>query len=213
MNFDVDTHLGAVTRSVSELEYEGKPARAVHLTRTFETSVDDLWDAVTNHERLPRWFLPVSGDLELGGRYQLKDNAGGTISRCDPPHFLFLTWEFGGQVSWVEVRLEGEDDARSRMTLTHIAHVDEFWETYGPGAGGVGWDLGLLGLAFHIAGIEDESFDEAAFSASPEGRAFIVGSSEAWGRADVAAGADPEQATAAVKQTTAFYTGEASGEA
>ena len=26
----------------------------------------------------PRWFLPISGELRLGGRYQLTGNAGGT---------------------------------------------------------------------------------------------------------------------------------------
>ena len=212
MNFDGDAYLGAVTRSVSELEYDGKPARAVQLTRTFRTSVEDLWDAVTNRERLPRWFLPVSGELKLGGRYQLEGNAEGTITRCDPPHLLFLTWEFGGEVSWVEVRMGAEDDSRSRLTLTHIVPVDEHWEKYGPGATGVGWDLGLVGLALHLSRVGAEPFDEAAFFASPEGRAFIAGSSEQWGRAAIAAGTDPEPAEAAAKQTTAFYTGGASEE-
>ena len=41
-----------------------------------------------------------------------------------------------------------------------------------------------------------------------EGRAFITGSSEAWGQAAVEAGTDLEVATAAAGRTTAFYTGE-----
>ena len=57
-------------------------------------------DAVTSAERIPRWFLPVSGRLELGGRYQLEGNAGGTIRRCERPSHLGLTWELGGDVSW-----------------------------------------------------------------------------------------------------------------
>jgi uncharacterized protein YndB with AHSA1/START domain len=210
MTIDFPAYLGAVTRSVSELEYEGKPARAVRLTRTYETSVEDLWDALTNGERLPRWFLPVSGDLTLGGRYQLEGNAGGTIKACDSPHFLFLTWEFSGGVSWVEVRIGAEGHERSRLTLTHIAPVDEHWAKYGPGAVGVGWDLGLLGLSLHIAGGGAERLDEAELAASPEGKAFITGSSEDWGRASIAAGTDPEQATTSAKLTTAFYTGDAS---
>ena len=39
----------------------------------------------------------------------------------------------------------------TRLTLEHIAHEDEeglkFWDQFGPGAVGVGWDLALLGLA------------------------------------------------------------------
>ena len=59
MNFDVHAHLSAVERSVSSLERDGQPARAVTLSRTYETTLDDLWDAVTNGERIPRWFLPI----------------------------------------------------------------------------------------------------------------------------------------------------------
>lgn len=64
-----------------------------------------LWEATTTPERLARWFLPVEGDLKLGGRYQLEGNAGGTITRCDPPEALDMTWEFGGGTSWVNLRL------------------------------------------------------------------------------------------------------------
>ena len=31
----------------------------------------DLWEALTSAERIPRWFAPVSGDLRLGGRFQV----------------------------------------------------------------------------------------------------------------------------------------------
>jgi hypothetical protein len=54
----------------------------------------------------------------------------------------YVTWEFMGDVSWVTV------------TLKHIVHasdVDEHWKQYGSGAGGMGWDLSLLGLGLHIA--------------------------------------------------------------
>ena len=99
MDLNVESHLGAVDRTVSSLERDGQAARAVTLARSYATTVEDLWDAVTKAERIGRWFLPVSGDLELGGRYQLEGNAGGTITHCERPSFLALTWEFGGDVS------------------------------------------------------------------------------------------------------------------
>ena len=68
MGFDVESHLGAVERSVSSLERDGQPARAVTLVRSYATTVEDVWDAVTNGERIPRWLLSISGLLELGGR-------------------------------------------------------------------------------------------------------------------------------------------------
>ena len=207
MEFDVEDQLSALERSVSSTVREGQAARAVALSRSYATTVEDLWDAVTNGERLPRWFLPISGELELGGRYQLEGNAGGVITACARPSHLALTWEFGGDVSWVEVRF-AESGAGARLALTHTAHLSEHWDTYGPGAVGVGWELGLLGLAIHLAQPAAPKPDEAAFAASPDGRAFITGSSEGWEHAAVAAGTDLDAARAAARSTTAFYTGE-----
>ena len=208
MPLDVERHLGAVKRTVSELTRDGKPARCVTLTRLYDTTVDDLWDAMTNPERLPRWFLPVEGDLRLGGRYQLKGNAGGSITDCAPPTRLDLTWEFAGDTSWVEVRLAAEAAELARFTLNHIAHVGDHWRKFGPGAVGVGWELGLLGLALHLADrTAAVALEEADLATRPEGRALILGSSEAWGEADIESGADPVQARSAARRTGAFYTG------
>ena len=208
MQFDFDNHLGAVERSVSSLERDGQPARAVTLSRSLDTTMEDLWDAVTSGERIPRWFLPISGDLELGGRYQLEGNAGGTITECQSPSHFALTWEFGGGVSWVEVGVADAGDGKARLTLSHSAHLSDHWDQYGPGAAGVGWEMGLLGLALHIAQPDAPKPDEEAFAASPDGKAFITGSSEGWEQAAVAAGTDPHAAHAAATRTTAFYTGE-----
>ena len=50
---------------------------------------------VRQPERVRRWFCPLSGDLRPGGSFQLEGNAGGTITTCEPPHQLQLTWQFG----------------------------------------------------------------------------------------------------------------------
>ncbi len=207
MRFDVEDHLGAVERSVSSGEREGQPARGVTLRRSFATTVADLWDAVTSRERIPRWFAPISGDLKLGGRYQLEGNAGGAITGCEPRSRFALTWEYGG-VSWVEVGVADAGDGNARLTLSHIAPLSDHWAQYGAGAVGIGWEMGLLGLALHIAEPDAGKPDEAAFAASPDGKAFIIGSSAGWEQAAIAAGADPEAAHAAAARTTAFYTGE-----
>jgi len=99
MQIDIPSYIGAVVRRVEDREQEGTPVRVVVATRRYDTDIDDLWDALTNAERIPRWFLPVSGELRLGGRYQLEGNAGGTIKVCEPPHSLAVTWEFGGGMS------------------------------------------------------------------------------------------------------------------
>lgn len=208
MDLNVEGCLGAVERSVSYLDRDGQPASAVTLARSFETTVEDLWDAVTDGSRIPRWFLPITGQLELGGRYQFEGNAGGTITACEPPSHLAITWEYAGDVSWVDIDLSADGAARARLTLTHTARLSPHWDRYGPGATGVGWEGGLAGLAFHLAHPNEPKPDESAFAASPDGRAFYTGSSEAWGRAAVAAGTDPDAARVAARETTAFYTGQ-----
>ena len=208
MSIDFQSHLSTVQRTVSSLERDGQPALAVTLSRSFETTVEDLWDAVTSAERIPRWAMPVTGDLRLGGRYQLQGNASGEITACELLSHFAVTWEFAGDVSWVEAQVSADGAGGARFAVSHIQRHSEFWDAYGPGATGVGWEMAFLGLALYIAQPDEPKPDEMEFVTSPEGRAFVTGSSEAWGRAAVDAGADAEAAGAAARRTTAFYTGE-----
>ena len=208
---DVAHEISTVERSVGTRTLAAGEARTLTITRAYDTPAEDLWDACTNPERLPRWFLPVSGELREGGRYAIEGNASGTIERCDPPSTLAATWEYGGQVSWIELRVSDEGAGRSRFTLEHLAHVeDEIWSQYGPGAVGVGWDQAVLGLSLYLAGSGDLPERDAieAWQLSAEGLEFTRRSSAGWGEASIAAGADPEAARAAAARTTAFYSGE-----
>jgi uncharacterized protein YndB with AHSA1/START domain len=204
---DVSHQISAVRRTLGDRVLEGKEARVLTISQVYDTDVDDLWDACTNPERIPRWFLPVVGDLKLGGKYQLDGNAGGTVERCDPPKSFAATWEFGGNVSWIEVRLT-PDGGGTRFELEHVAHIDERWDEFGPGAVGIGWDGMLVGLVLHLANPGTAVDPEAAMAwmMSPEGLEFMTASSEAWYEADVAAGADPAKARAAADRTLAAYT-------
>jgi uncharacterized protein YndB with AHSA1/START domain len=207
---DLPKLIGAVNREVRELTHQGKPAAMVVASRSFDTTIDDVWDAITNAERLPRWFSPVSGDLKLGGRYQIEGNAGGTITRCEPPRELALTWEFGGDTSWVNVSLRDEG-ATTRLELQHIAHPGPHWDQFGPGAVGVGWELGLMGLQRHIENPKAEKPPESdpAWMASDEAKQFMKLSSDAWGRASVKSGVDEAAALERAERTRAAYCGEA----
>lgn len=94
---DVTQQISAVRRQVGTRVLEAGEARTVTVSQTYNAAIDDVWDACTNPERIPRWFLPITGELRVGGRYQLEGNAGGTIESCDPPTSLGATWEFGGR--------------------------------------------------------------------------------------------------------------------
>ncbi|HYD11002.1 MAG TPA: SRPBCC family protein [Acidimicrobiales bacterium] len=204
MEIDLIEAAGAVRRAVDDRTVDGAPAKAVVAIRTYEADIDDVWDAITNAERIPRWLAPISGDLCLGGTYQLEGNAGGTITTCDAPRHLAVTWEYGGQVSWVDVTLTTVEHGTS-LRLEHVAPVDPHWGEYGPGAVGIGWDLSLLGLLDHLA-TGGGPADPAEVFASPDGIRFMQASSLGWCEADIAGGTPADVARAAEARTIAAYT-------
>ena len=93
--FDMVEELAAIHRAV-ERDQAGDTV-SVELARTYRAEAEDVWDALTNPERLPRWFYPVSGDLEVGGSFQFEGNAGGEIRRCDRPTRIQVTF---GEFIW-----------------------------------------------------------------------------------------------------------------
>jgi len=206
---EITHQISAVSRQVGTRVLDAGAARTLTISQSYDTTLEDLWDACTSSERIARWFLPVSGDLRPGGRFQIEGNASGTIERCDPPKEFAATWEYGGQVSWIEVRLSPEPDGRARLELEHIAHIDdEIWAQFGPGAVGIGWDMGFSGLAIHLStGQAADPRRAAAWQASDEGKRFMTLSSERWRDANVAAGTAQADAGAAADRCTAAYSG------
>ena len=206
---EVTHQINAVQRSVGNRVLEAGEARVVTISQSYDTDAEDLWDACTNVERIPRWFLPITGDLRLGGNYRLEGNANGTILSCDPPRAFSATWECGDDVSWIEVQITSEGPEQSRFELRHIAHVDDHWEQFGPGAVGMGYDGALVGLAIHLSTGEavDPSFGQR-WMASEDGRQFMKLSSAAWYEANVAAGAGTEWARSAADRCLVAYLGE-----
>jgi uncharacterized protein YndB with AHSA1/START domain len=204
---DIVDQINHIRRQVGSRTVPEGDARTLVLRRTYDATVEDVWDACTDPERIGRWFLPVSGDLKLGGHYQLEGNAGGEILRCEPPQLLKVSWLFGEDsgFSEVELRLTAEDEAeRTTVELEHVAVVPpEMWDQFGPGAVGVGWDLMMLGLGLHLSG--DTIDDLATWQESDEAREFMTRSSEAWGEAYGASGAPSDVVAAAVRSTTGFY--------
>jgi uncharacterized protein YndB with AHSA1/START domain len=196
-----------VTREVRTGSREGAPTKIAVARRHYPTNQADLWDALTNAERIPRWFLPISGDLEVGGRYQLEGNAGGVIERCEEPESFAVTWEYGEMMSWLEVTLTPAGDATT-LELAHEAHVDpELWGQFGPGAVGVGWDLALIGLGLHIetrAQVDPE--EGRAFPTSPAGIEFVRQAATGWSDAAIGDGDEPGPAREAAERTVAAYT-------
>ena len=207
---DIVREIEAVQREVGSGRIAAGEGRAIRLRRTYEAPIDDVWDALTTPERISRWFLPISGDYRVGGRYQLEGNAGGEILTCDRPNKFRVTWVYGdvtdpASVSELEVRLAPASEGSTTLELEHTAVVpDEVWAEYGPGAVGIGWDQGLLGLSLYLRTGKTVE-DPVAWQLSDEGREYATRCSAAWGAANQAAGADPAAAAKAVANATAFY--------
>lgn len=214
---DVPRQIAEVSRSFGIEERNNETLNVQTLTQEYPASLADVWDAATSAKRIARWFLPISGDLSIGGRYQFEGNAGGEVLACDPPSndsaSYRVTWEMGGGVTWLTVRLTAVGTDRTRFELEHTARSSEvpteFWEMFGPGATGVGWDGGLLGLSLHFGAVEGSltPAEAAAWAATDEGKSFYRAAATAWGTAHHASGADPSFAERAADACYAFYTG------
>lgn len=211
MTIDPLATAGLVTREVGSSFRDGVATRIVVARRTYATDRSDLWDAVTNPERLPRWFLPVSGDLHPGGYYQVEGNAAGTVEQCDPPEFFATTWELVARVSWLRVTLTPAAQGTT-LEVLHEAPMEapedrEFWAQYGPGAVGIGWDLGLLSLGSHLdTGESVEPMYSDEWAVTPPGTEFVQRAATGWAQAAMADGDDPVAAREAAERTVNFYT-------
>ena len=204
---DPVTAAGLVAREIRTSERDGATTRVAVARRAYPTDRADLWDCLTNPERIPRWFLPVTGELAEGGTYQVVGNAGGTVESCDRPRAFAVTWEFGGMVSWLAVSLtEGTDG--TTLELVHEAPVDpDMWALYGPGAVGLGWDMALLGLGIHVetgAAVDPEV--AAGLNFMPEGQQLLRLAADGWRDAAIADGDEPEAATTAADAVYGAYT-------
>lgn len=148
-----ESYPSAASRRLDRLE--GGLCRMT-LARGYPALTEVVWAALTDPELLVRWFLPITGDLREGGRYELEGNAVGRILRCDRPRRLELTWEYAGFVTDVRLDLVPGDDA-TVLRLEHepvpveiVPNAGKVW-----GLGAV-WELAMSALDGFLAGTSSE---------------------------------------------------------
>ena len=66
-------HIGRVTGSLRAIDDR---LGAVQMEGLFDTDPADLWDAMTDPQRLARWIAEVEGDLRVGGVVQARFTSG-----------------------------------------------------------------------------------------------------------------------------------------
>jgi uncharacterized protein YndB with AHSA1/START domain len=162
-----------------ELRREAIPAgeaRVAVFTRAYRTTVEDLWDACTNPERLRRWYVPVTGDLRVGGSFQQANMGSGTILVCDAPYLLKLS--LGGGADEIELRLsQGPEDGTTTLELQHATTLDlheiggQMYDAIFCMGGG--YYPRLLALDLHLRGTLPDDYDSAAFHRNPDMAATI----------------------------------------
>ncbi|HEU4332407.1 MAG TPA: SRPBCC family protein [Lapillicoccus sp.] len=136
------TLLGTITRT-------GDTAEA-SFDRVYDTDPADLWRAVTEPDRLARWFAPVDGDLEPGGTFTVRfdDNAvrGCRLTACDAPRGFAWEWPHATHTSLVTVAVEpAGDQARLRVTHARLSASSVAGYT-------AGWDVYVRRLDDEVAG-------------------------------------------------------------
>ncbi|MFD6756181.1 MULTISPECIES: SRPBCC family protein [Micromonospora] len=214
---DIINQVNATHREIGNQAVATGAGRSLLLRRVYDAPIEDVWSACTEPERLSRWLGPIEGDLRVGGTFQLKDNAGGEILRCEEPHLLKVTWVLGeGMSTEVEVRLAPGDNGRTVFELEHASPaeiVDELVRTYGPGGTigiGGGWDLALLGLDLFLHGV---SVDPATWEDTPEVKEFAIRSCQAWAPAIQAAwGTSDDDIAAAIAFAVQHYAPDTGGD-
>lgn len=199
---DITEQLEAIRRQVARADTDDGEGVAVIIRRTYRGEAADVWDAITNPERLPRWFAPVTGDLKEGGTFQVENNAGGDIHRCDPPRLLRLTW--GAPNSIVEVTLTASAPDHTDLEVRHTVPLSVAGSAAGALYVGPGWDQGLLRLAQYLSG--EELGDLGVAENSIEGQEFSRGSIAAWADAvRTSTLATEDQTTAAITAATTHF--------
>ena len=195
---DIARQIAAIGRHVELVNSDGETV-SVTISRRYDADQVDVWNALTDPDRISRWMLPISGDLRQGGSFSLEGNASGEILTCDEPDHLVIT--FGGPTSIVDLRLTAEG-GQTLLSFDHSVPLELAGGTAGALYVGPGWDGAVLALGLYLDGEQAE--DPVAAANSPEGQEFCARSIDAWvaeleasGTADAATIAEARQVSLA----------------
>jgi uncharacterized protein YndB with AHSA1/START domain len=201
---DIASQVNAIDRKVEKQPPTGGAGERVSvlLRRSYDAPIGDVWDAVTQPDRIKRWFMPISGELRVGGTFQLEGNAGGEILACEPPRLLRAT--FGDPSSIVELRLTSQGDSDTVLELEHTVPIEMAQSGAGALYVGPGWDGALMGLGLFLSG--EAVGDPVAAANSPEAQEFSKHSVHAWAAVVEDSGtATAEQLAAATEVSLAQF--------
>lgn len=136
----------------------------VRIEKRYDTTIDDLWSAVVDPDRLARWYGRVEGDLQPGGIFRTRldpaDIDGtGRVEACEPPHRLLVTtretdesWQRGKGPAPFDETVEATlttEGTRTRLVIEIRGLPLDRVASYG-----AGWQIHAENLAAHLSGGE-----------------------------------------------------------
>jgi uncharacterized protein YndB with AHSA1/START domain len=139
-------------------------AGVVRVENRYDTTIEDLWEALTDPGRLARWYGEVEGDLRQGGEfrtYTAGDDIEGTgrVEACEPPRRLSVTTR-ETEESYQRGQGVPPYDQAIEVTLTPEAgHTMLVIEVRGMPLDkiayyGAGWQIRAEHLGAYVAGLE-----------------------------------------------------------
>ena len=127
----------------------------VRMEERFDTGIDEVWSALTEPERLARWYGEIEGELRIGGTYRARvETSGwegtGRVEQCEPPRRFAVVSKGRSEANEksTEVRLTGDGDQTALVVEQRGLPLDLLW------AYAAGLQIHVEDLAAHIAGRE-----------------------------------------------------------
>ena len=134
----------------------------VRIEKRYDTTIDDLWSAVVDPDRLARWYGRVQGDLRPGGIFHTRldpadIDATGRVEACEPPHRLLVTtretvesWRRGQGAAPFDQSVEATlttEGTGARLVIEVRGLPLDLLAAYG-----AGWQIHAENLSAHLSG-------------------------------------------------------------
>ena len=82
---DIGEQLEAISRGVEKREGEAGEVVAVHMRRHYAAGIADVWSALTDPDRLERWFYPLRATSTSEEHSSSKETPVATLSNANRP--------------------------------------------------------------------------------------------------------------------------------
>lgn len=126
----------------------------VRVEDRIDTTIDDLWSALSDPHRLSGWLGEIEGDLRPGGTFRAhltsQWEGTGRIDVCEPPRWLRVVTKHMRQIDEhpIEAILTPDGDGSILVIEERGMPVDHLPDY------GAGWQVQIEDLAAYLAGRE-----------------------------------------------------------